>query len=343
MQKILRYLSVFVLLAGAVYLLGPRVDRPVTDHPAPTVPQELEGIQEWVEKKEGAFSNIKPGNASVIHFADSVAAKTPYSFLYLHGFSASHEEGAPVHQKLAKTFGANLYLPRLAGHGLQEDETLLTFTGTSYLDSAREALEVAKVLGDSVVVMATSSGGTLALKLAQDPKIAALLLYSPNIEIADPTAKLLSRPWGLQLARAVKGGNYHLMQNPSEAKKQFWSTKYRLEAITHLQRLMDVTMRSSTFRKVELPVFMGYYYKNELEQDPVVSVPAMLKMFDRLGTPETKKRKQAFPDANEHVLTSYISTKVYDKVAASSINFLTEVVGLKPQIHISKEQSNETE
>ena len=331
MQKLLRFLSISVLVLGAVYLLGPRVEGPVLDHPAPEVPQELSQLEAYVATQEAAHPNIKPGNASKIVFADSIPQKTPYSFVYLHGFSASHEEGAPVHTNVAQAFGGNLYLPRLAGHGLEEEETLLTFTGTNYLDSAREALEVAKALGDSVVVMATSSGGTLALTLGQEPKIAAFLLYSPNVKIADPAAKLLSKPWGLQLARAVKGDKYHLMQNSSEAKKQFWSTKYRLEAVTQLQRLMDRTMRKRTFRKVKAPLFMGYYYKNEQEQDPVVSVPAMLQMFDQLGTPTHKKKKQAFPEANEHVLTSYISTKVYPQVAARSINFLTEVVGLEPK------------
>ncbi|MGB0376241.1 MAG: alpha/beta hydrolase [Flavobacteriaceae bacterium] len=330
MQKFLRYTSIFFLLLGAVYLLGPRVERPVLDHPAPEVPEDIKELDAWVKAQEKAFPNIKPGNASVIHFADSVPQKTPYSVVYLHGFSASHEEGAPVHKQVADVFGANLYLPRLAGHGLEEEETLMSFSGTNYLDSAKAALEVGKAIGDSLVVLATSSGATLALTLAQEPKIAALLLYSPNIQVADPAVKLLSKPWGLQLARLVKGGKYHLMNNPSELKKQFWSTKYRLEGITHLQRLMDQTMRKSTFKKVTQPVFMGYYYKNEQEQDPVVSVPAMLRMFDHLGTPKAKKVKQAFPEANEHVITSYISTQVYDRVAEASIDFLSEVVGMNP-------------
>ena len=52
--------------------------------------------------------------------------------------------------------------------------------------------------------MATSTGGTLALHLAGgDKDIVALLLYSPNIEIYDKNAKLLTGHWGLQLANSL--------------------------------------------------------------------------------------------------------------------------------------------
>ena len=39
---------------------------------------------------------------------------------------------------------------------------------------------------------------------------------------------------------------------------------------------------------------MGYYFKNDSMQDKVVSVPAMLKMFDKLGTPKELKVKKLF-------------------------------------------------
>ena len=49
-------------------------------------------------------------------------------------------------------------------------------------------------------------GGTLALKLAAEfPEIAGLVLLSPNISINDPNAWLLNNPWGLQIARMIKG------------------------------------------------------------------------------------------------------------------------------------------
>ena len=67
----------------------------------------------------------KPNNESKVVFHDSIPKKTPYSILYLHGFSASTEEGNPVHINIANALGANIYLPRLFGHGLVEEEPIV--------------------------------------------------------------------------------------------------------------------------------------------------------------------------------------------------------------------------
>ena len=326
MRKIARFILIGILILGVVYLLGPRVERPDLTFVLPEAPKDLNALHEWVTEKEQAFSNIKPNNASQIIFYDSIPQKTQYSVLYLHGFSASSAEGDPVHKQIAQHFKANLYLPRLFGHGLAETEPMLDFTANAYWKSALEALAIAKHLGEKVIVLATSNGGTLALNLGHDPDIVALALYSPNIAIYDPSAKLLSKPWGLQLARMAKGSKYHKFDDPKELQKQYWTTHYRMEALTHVQRLIDVSMKTATFKKIDIPVFMGYYYQNDSLQDKVVSVPAMLKMFDELGTSDSLKVKQAFPKAENHVITSYISTPIHEEVGQATIDFLERVL-----------------
>lgn len=325
-MKVLRGIAVFVLLLGAIYLVGPRVETPKLDTTPIAAPTDLKELKDWVVSKEEALGNIRPGNASKIVFFDSIPQKTKYSVLYLHGFTASGMEGDPVHRKVATALGANLYVPRLFGHGLEEDEPMLHFDNDSYWESAKEALEVAKQLGDQVVLLGTSHGGTLSLSLGTDPKIVALCLYGPNVAVFDPLSKLLSKPWGLHIARLVKGGNYHEMENASEEKKNYWTAKIRLESLTHMQKFLDQTMKKSTFKKIEIPVFMGYYYKNDSLQDKVVSVPAMLKMFDQLGTPKELKYKKAFPNAGDHVITSYLSTEHYDKVTEETLRFLYNIL-----------------
>ena len=69
---------------------------------------------------------------------------------------------------------------------------------------------------------------------------------------------------------------------------------------------------------------MGYYYKNEEEQDKVVSVPAMLKMFDELGS--STKQKVAFPNAGNHVLASPILSKDVAMVQKETERFLDGVL-----------------
>jgi cell division protein FtsW (lipid II flippase) len=85
-------------------------------------------------------------------------------------------------------------------------------------------------------------------------------------------------------------------------------------------------MKPANFAKIKCPVFLAYYYKNEEEQDKTVSVPAMLKMFDELGTPAELKRKIAFPEAGAHVIASYIRSKDWQGVERETDKFLSEIV-----------------
>ncbi|MBO0322822.1 alpha/beta hydrolase [Muricauda sp. CAU 1633] len=327
--KIGKGLLLVLAVLALVYLLGPQVEKPSMDTALPQVPSDLVQLEKWINEKEAVFTNIKPDNGAEIIWFDSIPSKTEYSIVYLHGWSASRMEGFPLHETIAKQYGCNLYLPRLAGHGLEEKEAMLDLTADEVLDSAKEAIAVAKQLGNKVIVMATSTGGTLALHLAGgDPDVAALLLYSPNIEIYDKNAKLLTGHWGLQLAKAVKKSDYHEFEASAE-KQKYWTTKYRVEALTHLQALVDNTMVPETFQKVKQPVFMGYFYRNDSIQDKVVSVPAMLDMYEQLGTSEDQKRKKAFPDVGDHVMTSDITSKDLPAVQLESQKFLEEILNLR--------------
>ncbi|MBL6662344.1 MAG: alpha/beta fold hydrolase [Flavobacteriaceae bacterium] len=327
-MKVLRGFAIFFLLLGALYLVGPRVETPELNDSPVSVPSDLMSLEQWITENENALGNVRSGNASQIIFNDSVPKKTKFSVLYLHGFTASGREGEPVHRDIAKALGANLYIPRLYGHGLEETEPMLGFNNEDFWESGKEALAVAKQLGEKVIVLGTSHGGALSLSLATDPDIAALCLFGPNIAVYDPKAKLLSKPWGLQIARLVKGGNYHYMVTSNEEKKNYWTTKARLESLIHMQKFLDVKMRKATFKKVQAPVFLGYYYKNDSLQDQVVSVPAMLEMYDQLGTPQHLKQKKAFPEAGDHVLTSYLSTENYEAVTREVLQFLSDKLNI---------------
>ena len=167
-------------------------------------------------------------------------------------------------KKLPAALRANIYLPRLYDHGLDTQEGLANYTGEKSLDSAREALAVGQLLGEKVILMGTSTGCTLALALAaQHPELAALVLYAPNIRINHPLDFVATLPWGLQIVRQVEGGEYHNVANSIPEKAQFWTMRYRLEAVVHMQKLLETAMIPETFAKVTVPVFSGYYYKDE--------------------------------------------------------------------------------
>ena len=309
--------------------MGPKIEKPIIFKDLPKIKLSINEVKSWIHQKELKFINIKEGNESRIIFYDSVPKKTNLSIVYLHGFSGSSQDGYPVHINTAKKLKSNIYLPRLYAHGLNSDEPLLEYTGEKYLDSAREALAIGKIIGEKVILMCTSTGCSAALALAANhPQVSALVMYAPNIRITHPLDFVATLPWGLYIVRLVEGGKYHYITNTWEDKEKFWTTKYRLEAPIEMQNLLETAMNEEVFRKVMVPTFSGFYYKNEVEQDNVVSVNAMRMMFKQLGTEDSLKLEIAFEDAGGHEIAYNIVNKNYLKVQKSTLKFLQNVFNL---------------
>jgi len=329
-KKALKVLGIVIAGLLVFYLLGPRSAAPQSELSLPEVPDSLEELEASIGKIEKSLC-LKPDNEARIVWADSTAQKTEYSLVYLPGFTATYMEGEPVHRRFAERYGCNLYLPRLHGHGLLTDSPLLDYSSDRLLESACHALAVGQKLGEKVILMSTSTGSTLSMILAANfpDKVHALITYSPNIRLADPSAVMLSKPWGLQLARLVVGDKFRGYE-ASDSFQQYWYTRYRLEGVAGLQRLLETTMNPKTFNKVKQPFFMGYYYKNETEQDQVVSVPAMLEMYEQLGTPEAQKRQVAFADVGKHALASELVSQDIPGVCRETFRFAEEVLELTP-------------
>jgi esterase/lipase len=331
MKKFLKWLIAIIVLLIIGYSVGPKPPKPDFKTSEITLPSSLTDLEQLINDSEKSLRGIKPDNQARIIWADSSKKeKTKIVFLYLHGFSASQAEGDPVHKDLAKIYNANLYLARLSEHGIERgDSTMINLTADLYEASAERALDIAEKLGDEVIVIGTSTGGTLALFLAsRHPEIKAIILYSPCIKLYDKTAVILNKPWGLQIARMFTGGPVKRFEAESETHANYWQLHYRIEALVALQNLVSNTMKPQVFSKIKCPVFLGYYFKNEKEQDNTVSVPAMLKMFDELGTPAGLKEKMAFPDAGAHVIASYIRSKDWQGVEKGTDKFLKNIVKL---------------
>jgi esterase/lipase len=335
MKKLLfGFVKVFlglIALVVVIYFSGPKAPIPQVDTMAAAANPNLIALEKEINNTEKSYLNLRENNEARIIWADaSQKKKTPYSVVYLHGFSASQGEGAPMHEDFAKRYGSNLYLARLYGHGLKEEEALLDWTPEKFIESAKRAIAIGEQLGEKVIVMGTSTGCTAALYLASgNPNIHALINYSPNIDVANQDAWLLTQQWGLQMGRYTNGSDYHSWV-PNQGTANLVTYKYRLEAVVALKSLIDATMTAEVFSKITQPLFMGYWYKNEQIQDHVVSVSRMLEMYDQLGTPETKKRKIAFDEATNHVLASPLWNENFEKVKKETFNFAEETLGLVP-------------
>ena len=205
-MKFLKWTGLIVLLLIVIYFMGPKPSAPKYSIELPAIPGTPALLEKYVSERE-ALHQLKPGNeARIIWLNDSLKQQTDHAVVYLHGFSASPEEGDPVHVEFARAFGCNLYLQRLADHGIDTIDAMVNLTAEKLWNSAKEAYAIGKQLGKKVIIIGTSTGGSLALKLAAEyPEITGLILLSPNIAINDPNAWLLNDPWGLQIARLIKG------------------------------------------------------------------------------------------------------------------------------------------
>lgn len=331
MKRFFTIIGIALAVLVVAYAAGPRISLPTADPKPPVVTTDPAKLDADIAQRESSYS-LKPDNEARIVWADSTKKEpTPYSIVYIHGYSASQGEGDPVHRNLAKAFGCNLYLARTEGHGLTSPDAMKGMTPTAYLASAERALAIGKTLGKKVIVVGTSMGGMLTVYLAsKHPEIDGIVLYSPCIEVANASLKFITKPWGQQiLDKAFPDQHVHSDRTTPE-RAQYWYTQYHSDGLKVLQTVLDAYATPETFAKIKQPVFMAYYYKDDDNQDKTVSVAAALKMFDELGTPADRKQKQAFPEAGAHVIASRHTTKDWPNVEKATVQFMQDVLKLQP-------------
>ena len=333
-MSILKTIVAILLVLGAVYFLGPSPKTPKYDTSFPKVSSDIAFLADSISKSEMNRGNVKFGNDAKIIFADdSLKNKTEWSLVYIHGFSASEKEGDPINREFAKRYGMNLFLARMRDHGIDTTETLMNMTADRLWKTAKEALAVGEKLGDKVILMSTSTGGTLSILLASNfpEKVSALINYSPNVRINDPAAFLLNDPWGLQIARLVKGSDYNVTGPEDDETSKYWNNKYRLEAVVNLQQLVETSMTTDVFKKVTCPSLTVAYYKDEEHQDPTVKVEAEEWMNSEIATSSDKKRFVKLPNVGGHPLASGMLSKDIESVRKTTFSFAEEVLKLDPK------------
>lgn len=328
-KKLVYFILGAAILLAVIYMLGPKPDYPDMDFKISSLDIPLQNLDAYVAKREAGIKNLKPNNASRIVWEDSSKQKTNYALVYLHGYSASPMEGDPVVFDFAKKYGMNLYAPLLAQHGIEDKESFKTLTPKMLMDDAKEAIAIGKLLGEKVIVMSCSTGGTLSIPLcAENPDmIDALAMFSPNFALYDSKASILSGPWGLQMARKIQGSNYRRIPLPPSCHG-YWTMDYRLEGLVALQSLIDETMKKEYFRKIDVPVLAGFYYLDEEHQDKTISVQAIKDDLSLIATPKDEVMIEALPTTEAHVMVSSLQSKDLEIVVKKLNEFATDVLGI---------------
>mgnify|MGYP005805356701 CR=1 FL=1 len=274
-------LATIVALVAAIYLAGPRnALGPQVPTQRPLPPHDITALDGWLQASEATHADIKPGTAKGIVWATPAHQRTPWAVVYLHGFSASRLETAPVADQVAKALGANAFHTRLTGHGLP-GPAMGDASAQDWMADAVEAVQIGHTLGERVLLISCSTGSTLATWLALSPEghtVAAHAFISPNFGPKDKRSEIINGPWGQRIALALEGETRGW--TPEDAHEaNAWTPRYPTRALFPMMALVK-SVRESDLSQFQTPVLMLYSAQDETV-DPAETQAA----FARMGSP----------------------------------------------------------
>ncbi|WP_170438698.1 alpha/beta hydrolase [Ruegeria arenilitoris] len=277
-----RALLALVVVGGLIYWFGPREE--VDLHPRFDPRKFGEGVQVYFESIESAYDDIVPGVEKRVIWQDGFKERrAPYSVLYVHGFSASSEEIRPVPDRIAEALGANLVYTRLQGHG-RDGPAMAEGTASGWMRDMAEGLAAARAVGDKVIVISTSTGGTLAAAAALDPELSkdvvGMVFISPNFGVQAAGSWIPSLPWARSWLPLLMGETREV-SGPDPEKNLYWSSSYPWEAVVPMSVLVD-TVYALDFSGALVPALFWFS-----DDDQVVRPDLTHKVAEDWGAPAT--------------------------------------------------------
>jgi len=330
MRRVARILAATLgtlALAGvAVWLADRRPGWP----PAAQVPAPRPGtdLDAWLAAREGVFDDIIPGAEKAINWATAPGTRTELAVVYVHGFSASRQEISPVPESVAAALGANYFGTRLAGHGRADTgavpgEALGNATIEDWALDLAEAMEIGRRLGERVVLMGTSTGGSLATLAALDPAyrddIAALITVSPNFALNDSQAWMLDLPFAPVWIPRI-GGSERSFEPYSADHARYWTERYPTRALFAL-RATQRAAAAADHASAQVPMLVFY-----AAGDLVVVPAATARVIQRWGARVDAHLIANAEDPGQHVITGDIrSPATTDYVIRATLAWLADL------------------
>lgn len=264
-----RGLLVIFLLLGGIWLLVPLegVKGDITFQDS-ALGADLDA---YLSRSEAQFSDIFAGAAKRIVWNGAKGARTPFAVVYLHGFSASAEEIRPVPDEVARALGANLFFTRLAGHG-RDGAAVAAVRPEAWISDLAEAMAIGRRLGERVLVIGTSTGGTLAALAASDPRLsqglAGVVMVSPNFGLRAAAGQILDLPLARYWAPLV-AGRTRSFEPLNEGWAKYWTNPYPTVALFPLAALVRHA-RAQDFARATQPLLVIYAPADQVV-DPTIT------------------------------------------------------------------------
>ena len=302
-MKWLIYLAVVALLTVVViWIFGPREPADLTHDFDPA--DMGEDLDAYFAAQESRFADLRGGVEKRVVWAGQIGERSDWVVVYIHGFSATSEEIRPVPDRLAERLGANLVFTRLQGHGRSND-AMGEATVAGWMTDLAEALEAARRVGNRILVLSNSTGGTLSAVAALDADlnrdVAGYVFFSPNFAINNPLAPALTWPAARYWMPLIAGRRYSFETRSPEQEK-YWTTEYPSVAVFPMAALVQ-KVRSLDFGAAQTPALFWYS-----PNDQVVRADAIDQVAAAWGGPKDIVHPELGPgdDPFEHVLAGTI-------------------------------------
>ena len=276
-----RVLLGLVIAVVAVWLLWPRepVDTEISFDPR-ILPENLDV---YLQTAEARFDDITPGVEKRVIWAGEAGAQTDIALVYMHGYSATSEEIRPVPDMVAKALGANLYYARLKGHG-RDGLAMTEPSAGDWLEDMAEALAIGRRIGKEVVVIGTSTGGTIAAIAARDPAlreaVTGIIFVSPNFRIKNPTSTILEWPLARTISTLLAGAE-RSWDPQNEGHGKYWTTLYPTTALIPMAAAVKYA-RDADYADVPTPALFLFS-----DEDAVVDAETTRAITTKWGGPVT--------------------------------------------------------
>ena len=310
--------TVIVLLVVG-FAAGPVVEIDDTIHPV-TLPADLD---DYLHKQEQQYPDIIPGAEKTITWANpEQRSPTAVSIVYLHGYAASRQELSPVCELIARQLGANVFYQRFTGHG-RGSEAMSDITVNALVNDAYQALEIGKRIGEKVILIGNSTGGTLAAIVAavDSSSLSSLVLISPNFGPRRQEAELLLLPWGNVMLQIVEGSTY-TFDTYNEQHARYWTSTSPSKALLPMMGVVKLA-RNADLQHIDVPVLVLYS-----PDDEIISTDTVKKYYRQFGA----RHKEILSvdnagDPQHHVLAGDIlSPQTTREVADKIISFVQPLI-----------------
>ena len=284
----LKAVAFFILLPLTIGVaLGPRVPTGIQLAESPLTSIQIHELDEWLDREEISAGARSPSTRRTIQWAGEPGIKTELSLIYLHGFTATWQETAPLTSNIGRNLAANVYQHRFSGHGLDSD-AMKNVTLNDWVQSARQAIHIGRIIGDKTFIIGCSNGAALGLIAADldGEGILGMALISPHFRPIDPRAGIVLWPWGLQIARAMVGDE-QTWEFKSPEHSQYWTSPYPTSSLGAVMATAR-TVSSLKFDQFNIPVL---WIANPV--DTIVDYESAGRAFGRMASP-----------MNEHLLVT---------------------------------------